>query len=316
MQLLYIFLLLILIFIISNSNSNTESFDGCLNQTNAENQLAQLGQTAKDACNRISSRAEEIEAQYEGAAKVVDAAWGALSPKNWKAGDNKTTDMMRNIINTNMSDCDIKKVHNDCQNSSMSIQKNEIDNSRCKYCETNLCTIENVTQQNIAKISQTCTIQSAIETLLQKKNSVDAQALAKVLQKAQGILSGSNTYKKENCNIVNNDLSSVAYVEEISKCANNLKIDQDNSLKFCGNVTNVVQKNQFDAFQDCVMGSTIKKTSDLTSDTKLKQQGDVSQESTGLDLSASLASITSVSWIGIIILILISIVLSVMFIPK
>lgn len=308
MHLLYIFLILVIIFFITNKKEHFET--GCNNQSSAENQLDQLGKTAKDACNRISSKAEEIEAHYEGASKVIDSAWGFLSPKNYKSGDNKTTDMMRNIINANLSECDIKKIENDCKNTSMSVQRNEIDNTKCKYCETNLCTIENVTQQNIAKMSQTCTIQSAIETLMQKKNSVDAQALAKVLQKAQGILSGNNNYKKENCNIINNDLSSVSYVEEISKCANQLKTDQENSLKFCGNVTNVIQKNQYDAFQDCLLGTAITKKTDMESDTKVKHEGEVTQETTGVDLFASLASITSMSWIAIGICTLIIIILS------
>ena len=312
MQVLYIFFILILAYFFFNRK--TENFEtGCNNQSSAENQLAQMGETAKDACNRISSKAEEIEAHYEGAAKVVDAAWAFLSPKNYKSGDNKTTDMMRNIINSNLSECDIKKIANDCKNTSMSVQSNEIDNTQCKYCETNLCTISNVSQKNISKISQTCTIQSAIETLMSKKTSVDAQALAKVLQKAQGILSGNNNYKKENCNIVSNDLSSVSYIEEVSKCANNLKTDQDNALKFCGNVTNIIQENQYDAFQNCLLGTAITKKTDMTSDTEIKHEGEVTQETTGLDLSASLASITSISWVAIGISALIVIILSSVF---
>jgi hypothetical protein len=272
----------------------------CPDQSTSAEQVAALGETAREACNRISSRAEEIEAQYNGAKGVVDAILGPLSPNNYRAGDNTSTDMVRNIVNTNLSSCDITKISNDCKNTSTSVQINEIDTTKCKYCETNMCTLKNITQRNVAEASQTCTIQSAIETLLKKKSSVDAQALAQVLQKAQNPMSGDNTTSSENCNVLNADMSSVSYMEQRSECANNLAIDQENSLKACGSAIDVIQENQFKSLQSCLMGTDIKKTDETDSTTKTTSDKKVDQSNSGIDLS----SITT-SWmfaIGAIVL--------------
>jgi hypothetical protein len=267
----------------------------CPDQSTSEEQIAALGETAREACNRISSRAEEIEAHYNGAKGVVDSILGPLSPNNYKAGDNSSNDMVRNIVNTNLSSCDITKISNDCKNTSTSVQVNEIDTTKCKYCENNLCTLKNITQRNIAEASQTCTIQSTIETLLKKKSSVDAQALAQVLQKAQNPMSGDNASSTENCNVLNADMSSVSYMEQRSECANNLAIDQENSLKACGSVIDVIQENQFKSLQNCLMGTDITKTEETESDTKIKSEKEVDQRTTGIDLS----SITT-SWMFVI----------------
>ena len=262
--------------------SEAEQFDQCTNQSPTSDQILAMGQTAKDACNRISSRAEEIKAHYDGAKGVIDSAMTFLSPNNYRSGDNTSTDIMRNIINTNMSSCDINKIQMDCVNSSTSFQSNTIDNSQCVYCQTNKCTIKNVTQENAARISQTCTLQSAIETLLKKTASVDCQALAKVMQESQGLLSGKNTFQKEDCNIIAPDLSTAKYLETKSSCINRLAIDQTNTLKFCGDVTDIIQKNQFDAYQKCVMDSTIVSETEFTDVTKTTHQSEAEQKSTGV----------------------------------
>jgi hypothetical protein len=272
------------------NNCVKEEFDQCYNQAPSDAQMLAMGTSAKDACNKISSKAEEIKAHYDGASGVANAIMGPLSPANYKSGDNTSSDIMRNIINTNLSSCDITKISNDCVNSSGSIQSNEIDNSLCDYCKTNLCEVKNIDQANIMRISQLCTMQSAIETLLKKKSSIDAQALAVVLQEAQGILSGSNTVQKENCNVINNDLSTASYLENKATCANTLSLNQKNSLKFCGNATDIVQKNQFDALQKCIIASNYSSNANLEGDTGTLQQSDTSQKTSGLTIACSAIS--------------------------
>jgi hypothetical protein len=300
--LLIIVLLFIIVFVslIMNNNSNSlvgmENFDICENSAPAD--IATMGTVARDACNKISTRAEEIEAQYNGAANIAKniPIASLFNPNNYRAGDNTTNDTMRNIINVNMSTCDIQKIENDCKNSSANMQTNIVDNSQCKWCATNECKLDGIQQTNAATINQRCVAQSAIETLLKKKNSIDAQALAKVLQKTENILSGNNTVTTENCNVLNTDLSTQKYLEDITKCANNLGIDQENSIKFCGGITDVIQDNQFKSFQDCLAVSGVKTTFDIESETKTKDKIDVEQESKGVD------SIT-MFWIILIIII-------------
>lgn len=294
-HLILIGLVVAIIFMYMNKKKVLETLDEttCDNQSPSKDQMAELGQTAKDACNRISSKAEEITAHYKGAQGVVDALWGAFSPKNWKAGDNTSTDIMRNIVNNNLSQCEVLKIENDCKNTSNTTQTNIIDNTKCKYCEDNLCEVANVTQENKMKMSQTCLMQSAIETLMKKKNSVDSQALANVLQKTQDLMSGNNVVQKENCNIVNNDMSSAEYMDIRQECANELTMDQNNSMIVCGNATNIVQKNQFESLQKCLQGAQVSSETDIESETKTKQETKIEQESSGLNLLASGASLFS-----------------------
>jgi hypothetical protein len=245
---------------------------------------------AAEACKTISSKADEIAAHYKGAKEIVDAAWGFMSPNNYKSGDNTTNNEMRNIINTNLSNNDIMKISNDCKNSTAGYQLNELDATQCPFCQKNGCDMTNITQENIAKSDQQCAMQSAIETLMTKTNSVDAQALAETLQKAQGVLSGDNTSTNKNCNIVSTDMSSNQYMEQLGKCANEASIKQENRVKACGAVSNVIQKNAFDNIQKCMIGTTIKSTSDTSSQSKLASVFKTTQESTGIDPAASLGS--------------------------
>jgi hypothetical protein len=276
-NLVYIFILLVVIYFLTQKIT-IEKIENIADMNAAE------------ACKKISTKAEEIEAHYDGAAKIVDAAWGWMSPKNYKSGDNKSTDMMRNIINTNMSQDDITKISNDCAQTASNVQVNEIDMTQCPYCMKNSCDVMNVTQENISKSVQTCGMQSAIDVLMSKTNSIDAQALAQTLQKAQGVMSGSNTSKKENCNIINTDMSSKEYMEVRGSCAQSLSLNQENKIKGCGAVMNVIQRNISEQVQDCIIGNTVKKETQAKSDTKVKTEMKSEQITEGISPLASLGS--------------------------
>lgn len=296
MDTLYIIVAIILVILIATLllDDNVEGF--CPEQSPTAEQMAAMGDTAEQACNKISSRAEEIEAHYNGIEGVMANLPGTalFNPNNYKSGENKAEELMRNIINVNMSSCDVTEIQNACSNSSATMQTNIIDNSKCKWCETHECNIDGVTQTNASTINQRCIVQTAIETLLKKKSSIDAQALAKVLQKADGLLSGDNTVKTEKCNVLNTDLSSQRYLESLATCSNELSLDQNNHILFCGGITNVVQDNQYDAFQDCLSTLGVQTTFDLEADTKIKQETGIEQESSGVTpLSSGISIVIS-----------------------
>lgn len=279
-NLVYIFILLVVIYFLTQKIT--------IKKIEKIENIADMN--AAEACKKISSKAEEIEAHYDGAAKVVATAQAFLNPKNYSSGDNKSSDMMRNIINTNMSQDDITKISNECANTASSVQINEIDVQQCPYCMLNGCYIANVTQENISKSVQTCAMQSAIDTLMSKTNSIDAQALAQTLQKAQGVLSGSNESKKENCNIINTDMSSKQYMEARGSCAQSLSLNQENKIKGCGAVMNVIQRNISEQVQDCIMKNTTKKETQTKSTTKVKSEMKSEQITEGISPFASLGS--------------------------
>jgi hypothetical protein len=247
-------------------------------------------ESAADACKKISSRAEEIKANMGGVQGVVQAALGIFSPKNFGAGDNSTNNTVRNIIETDMSVEDITKIENSCKNVSTGVQSNIIDTTQCDYCQKHGCDIKDVTQENELVTQQKCALQVATELLMNKTNSVDAQALAKVFQESQGLLSGDNEANNDVCNITRTDMSSKEYFEQLSSCANEISQDQLNELKGCGNVVNVIQKNKASRLQDCVINNTVDKSKILESTSKISGAVEATQKSTGITPMASLAS--------------------------
>ena len=311
MKTVFIIAILIIIILWICYDDQKEHFTECDNQSKPEDQIAAMGQTARDACSRISTEAENIKAKYDGINGIIDS-FNPLSV--FKSGDNATEDVMTNILNTNLSTCDVTKIENACVNSSASTQVNSIDNTMCPMCTnppshwtpddiTKLCSYSNITQENVATISQRCSIQSTIESLLSKTASVDAQALASVLQEADGLMSGDNSYKADNCNVINVDMSSVEYLENKSSCANEISVDQKNNLSVCGSATNILQNNKLESLQECLIG--VEKQTEKTNDTKSKTLSDkkVDQSSAALTADSLLSSVISCALVIMIIVV-------------
>ena len=295
---IFIIIIIILILLFENDNDIENMEPECKQSSAADNSLAGT-QNAAEACRKISTKAEEIQATLDGAAKTAKAIGqvfnpfsSLMNPESYKAGDNKSADVTKNIISNTMSDCEITKISKSCSNSVAASQTNSIDAQGCKYCQDKGCDLTNIKQENKMKVQQLCVMQTAINELLKKKNSVDAQALAKVLQKASAPLSGNNTSTTENCNVISNDLSTTKYLEDKSNCVNSIVADQKNEIKACGKATGLMQKNDFSAIQKCMMGSDITSDTSLEGETKVKSSSDVTQDSTGVTPAASAGSLS------------------------
>lgn len=253
-----------------------------------------MPESAAEACKKISSKADEIEATMKGTQGLLDAAWGPLNlfnPRAYKSGDNSSDNMVRNIINTDLSSNDIYNIENNCKNSSASTQFNRLDTSNCPYCQVNGCPAENIKQTNKYSAKSMCTLSSAIKALRSKTNSIDAQALAQVLQKAQGLMSGSNKSTNTNCNIINTNMSSNDYFKIINSCTNELSVDQANEIDSCGPVRNIIQENAFEQYNQCLQDSDLVVKEEVKSDTKVKSESKTEQYTSGLDMWGSLISI-------------------------
>lgn len=248
---------------------------GCEPPATNDEILDKMGKTAKDACNKISTEAENIAARMGGKQKTLETLGnifnpvGALiNPKNWKSGDNTVESDMRNIINNNLSSCDHTKIENSCKIRVSSNQINSVNTSDCPFCQKNGCPVRGVRQTNNVVLQNNCTISSIVDTLTQKKGNVEAQALAELLQEAQGTLSGDNSYKSDNCNVINNDMSSTTYLDQRASCVVENEINQQNIVSACGSVADVIQKNHFEALGECKssIGNTTK--TDVSGDVK------------------------------------------------
>lgn len=298
---LLLILLLIVYFIFRYTNNYKEflpAADDCgVGEKPGENEIIEaMGQTAKDACNRISSRAEEIKENLEGSGTILKnlPVLSLFNPNNYKAGDNTTKDLSRNIINTNMSSCDVTRIRNSCPQNVASSQINNLTNLECPVLELAKLGIDmnykNITQENVVEIEQKCIMNSAIETLLKKKSSVDAQAMAEVIQEASGLMSGDNSFVSEKCNVVSQDLSSINYIEDRADCAPIVASDQLNNIEICGSVADTVQKNKFSSLQECLKGTNVDKETEIEGDTKVSSNFKIDQKSVGVGASGSVSS--------------------------
>jgi len=262
-----------------------------------------LEESAADACRKISSQADIIKAQWDGAAKVA----GQLSPlalivNAIKGGDNEVSSSVRNVLNESIRSDISTKIDQSCSNSSANMQSNIIDTTKCEYCNRFGCDINNVTQLNTNDVQQDCALTTAVTELMKQGSDTNAQTLAQAIQKSQGPLSGNNLMSGDTCNVVNKDISSSAYLEALARCANEATSNQSNILSNCGNATNVVQKNINKSIQDCMIGTVVDTTIGQTSTTDLETKIEAEQTAIGMDTTASIiASIISSSSICLVI---------------
>lgn len=268
--------------------------------TNAEI-LEEMGDTAQKACNKISSEAENIAAKAEGRAKITKAfrdilnPLGALlDPTSYKSGDNKAETIARDLINNNMSTCDWTKIENICKINVSSDQSNVVNTKDCPFCQINGCDITGVDQKNSVEIENRCKIETIVDTLLNKKGSAESQAVADLIQESQGALSGDNTYKKEDCSIINNDMSSTTYLNNRSECVVQNAVKQENRIEACGNVSDIIQENHFKALNECIVGTDKK--------TETKKEGNAKKKTETKSKQKSENNLSTISAFGGIIL--------------
>lgn len=250
--------------------------------------------TAQDACVEITGKAAEALKQPEapgGVLGVLSNATAWMNPNNYRAGENVSLNINNQSFNTDLSKEELNDIVNSCSNTAATAQLNIISTpATCEYCNKYGCDVKNITQTNKAEFEQKCKIEAVINKLLTKTNNTDSQALASVLQQAQGLLSGSNRTAGVNCNAVSTDMSAKEYLTQITSCANSISANQANTLSQCGNATNIVQENVNKQIQECIINTTQKSEENIASVTKTKIESTVDQKSVGLDLMASLAS--------------------------
>lgn len=227
---------------------------------------------AAEACKHISSQAENIKEGLKGATNVVSSIFGFLNPRNYKS-ENESSTQIKNNFNIDLSVEDIKKIRNSCENINSNLQSNTIDTSKCQYCQTNRCTLKNITQRNIQTSASECTINSLIDTLTQKTATIDSMAVIKAIQDAKGI-GTSNSANTNICTNVNQDMSTSQYFENISSCANKTIGNQTNYIASCGDIMDIVQENSLENFSKCMNNASNTGTTKI--DSEVKNSSDVS----------------------------------------
>lgn len=257
----------------------------------------QIGDNAAEACKKISSEAENIAARMKQKSGLESLTpWGAVASMVSDLGSkNENLNQLRNITNIDLSNNDIINSINKCDNAFTGAQINKIDLTKCQYCQLNGCTINGVTQTNVMENNQNCKVQSLIDLLMQKGDSVSNLATAKMLQDSSGI-GTSNESKTDTCNYVNKNMSSNRYIQAIQECANKTSYTQTNVFDNCGSAFNIIQSNTYKNFQDCVLEATTVASDTIKSDTVAKTETDTSQKAdSGLNLNKIANTIADVA---------------------
>ena len=211
------------------------------------------GLDAKTACERVSTEAERIAA----IGKATQDAWGPLNilnPQAWKS-ETALKNEIRNVTNIDMSDNDVKIMMSKCDAGTLALQKNIIDNTNCEYCKRNLCTIHNVSQINVSDQEARCRIQALLDFFAKNTDDVQQLATVEAMQKATGLLAKADA-DSISCNYVKKNMSSNEFLKNMQECTSKLAVDQQNLLKGCGLVYDIVQQNTSKQYADCMISTT------------------------------------------------------------
>lgn len=224
----------------------------------------------KSTCDEIAR-----QKNYGKVADIGKAFVDAINPAKWlEALGNKATEetTTTNITNMNLKMEDIKKIQEECRNETAVEQVNKISQSpECIREYGTLCSmlssdaakldcirqskIENITQSNALKSQSKCVINKVIDTLTQQSPTVENVAKLIAVQEQSGLMN-KNESITNNCNEVNQNISSTNFLENVTNCINKVSAKQKNALKVCG-ASNITQSNMADMIGDCLMKSGI-----------------------------------------------------------
>jgi len=144
--------------------------------------------------------------------------------------------------------------------------------------------IENVTQTNESNDLQQCILSAYMSAINEQQTSIDTAAIAMLLQKSSDLLS-SNEINQNQCQNLNNTLSSCNYLKSITCCSNQVTNAQSNELYNCiGATKNIVQKNLKNNYQFCNMSNTSSLSSKELAALLNRSTVDATQISTGTSI--------------------------------
>ena len=237
---------------------------------------ALTGKDAREECNIVSSEADNMIAGLGGLAKVAGAIMSFGLTEIFGTEAQARTNI-RNLLNIDLSSCEISQMQQACTSEAFTNQANLID-LRCEYCQKNGCVAEDIIQTNTSHSKQSCVMQSLLDILSRKKATQDVAVAMEVVQKALG--GASATSNTDICNKFNVDQSSQSYIDTQQQCVQRIYGDQTNKFYGCGNARNIAQSNFRDTTQNCMAGVDMS----IEHDTESGQKGDTSFK---LDLSAT-----------------------------
>jgi hypothetical protein len=278
--------------------------------------------SGKSACNDIAS----IRAKGKTDAAAMDAL-SNLNPitalGNAFGSRNQSDNAVVNLIRQNISSIQDTMVKNSCSNNSSLKQENIYrENPICftslvEACKNNktgntnmecLKEVRNIlndrtpiNQENRNKTRAMCEINAAIQTIANQEATSQNVALLQSMQDAKGLMS-SNKTDGLNCNEVNNDISNEQYLKVMLDCIQETSVNQSNIIDGCHPKVSS-QLNNNDDMKKCLLESGILTSNTQSSAIKNDAQNISNQTSTGLDASASWASLIPIAIVVVVLII-------------
>jgi hypothetical protein len=245
-----------------------------------------------------------------------------MNPQSYQA-KNDTETRILNILRTSINQERAINISQQCSNVASSGQTNSINNLKCAICNggvifddngkmagilpaenirvmtggkpaSEFCKMSNITQENKAESQQKCTMNAILTDVMKAQADSQSQAVVKALQEASGLLS-SNSSKAFSCTDIKTDLTQKDYFGYVGGCANTFTSNQNNEIKFCGPMNDVIQRNTMSNISECINSNVTTKEMGGAASSGSSTQIETSQKAEGLDLFASLGSIASMS---------------------
>jgi hypothetical protein len=252
--------------------------------------------TPKEVCVEKQKRKKEI-VESIGDIIVAPAKLG-LEVIKLLTGTADTKSEVINRIRNKLRSEQITKLKQVCENQVILSGSNIIDGTPCEESYKELLeqgfisseqymklkeniVIDGVVQIIDTKVKNSCAFRAVSEMLSNMDNSIDNQAFLEVMAESQGILSSANTDTKV-CNDISTDISSCNYLSNNQCCLNKAIISQENIIKTCGKVSNVLQKSREEVINQCMGVTDTKVKSDQKSSTINKIEVEASSKSVGV----------------------------------
>lgn len=258
--------------------------------------------TTKDSgqsvCEKIQNERDRLNKDYQ-INKIWSDATGQISPiygiskksaqieqqKNNDPNDQQNEAIQ--IIDRNISQEKKLEIENQCMQSTLSEQINNIDNRNCPTCNYGIiyddegkyidkipanelmkltnnnpggfCNIENIQQTNLSNLQNKCIINNIISELMKAQSDIQSHALARLMAQSQETWDYSGGGASFSCQDINQNLSQKDYLNIINTCAQGSSILQQNIITHCGKAINISQNNLSTTLNECIHDKVQKK---------------------------------------------------------
>ena len=206
---------------------------------------------------------------------------------------------------------DVTNIINECNNSISDEQINKIiSGPECMKEYTEMCKIlstednkmkcikdmpkiQNISQSNVSTIKSNCVVNQIIDKMSKQNATVENIAKLLAMQEASGLGQKGNNITN-NCNEVNQNISSSNFLDAVSKCVNKVNAKQKNIIKTCGGASNIAQSNVSDMMNDCLVASGVKVVNDQSGNIKNTTDIDLKQKASNTVILIVIAIVVAI----------------------